>query len=130
MGADASVTVKVENLSALRRELRKAGDDLGDLKDANASVAQLVATAAASRAPRRTGTLAGTVRGNRAAGKATVNAGGARVPYAGPVHYGWPAHHIEPHPFVIDAAQATEAEWVPIYEQAIDQVVDRVGGTY
>ena len=130
MGADSSVTVRIDGLTGLRRKLREAGDDLADLKDANASVAQLVAAAAASRAPRSSGALAGSVRGNRAAGKATVNAGGARVPYAGPIHYGWPAHGIEPHPFVIDAAQGTEAQWLPIYQEAIDQAVDRVGGTY
>ena len=128
---DSSVRIDVDGLGRLRRDLRKLGDDLADLKDANAAVAGLVAAAAAARAPHRSGRLAASVRGNRAAGKATVAAGGARLRYAGPIHYGWPAHHIEPHPFVTDAAQATEGTWLPLYEQAIDHQVDRIrGNTY
>lgn len=104
------------------------GDDLSDLKDANAAVAQLVAAEASRRAPHRSGRLAANVRGNRAAGRATVAAGGARLRYAGPIHYGWPAHHIEPQPFITTAAQATESSWLPVYEQAIGAVVDTVNG--
>jgi hypothetical protein len=124
------VTVRAEGLRRLRADLKQLGDDLGDLKDANARAAQLVATAAAARAPRRTGRLAGSVRGNRAAGRATVVAGRASVPYAGPIHYGWPAHGIEPHPFVIDAAQATEAEWLGLYLEDIDQQLDKLHRSY
>lgn len=124
------VTVRVDGLGKLRRELRRMGDDLADLKAANAAAAATVAAAAASRAPRRSGRLAASVRGNRAAGRATVAAGGAAVPYAGPIHYGWPARGIPGRPFVTDAAQATEPTWLPAYEAAIAGVVDTVGGTY
>lgn len=129
MAADTSVRVEVDGLRQLGRDLRRLGDDLGDLKDANASVSQLVAADASRRAPHgKSGKLGGSVRGNRAAGRATVLAGGARVPYAGPVHYGWPAHHITGQPFVADAAQATEGEWLPLYQHEIDQAVAKVAG--
>lgn len=120
--------VRVEGLRELRRELRQAGDDLSDLKDANAKVARLVADKAAALAPRRSGALAASVRGNRAAGKAQVAAGGARVPYAGPIHWGWPARGIEARPFVSDAAQQTEAQWLDIYTHDVQRVLDRVRG--
>jgi len=123
------VRVEVDGLRKLRRDLRALGDDLGDLKDANASTAQVVATEAARRAPTgRTGRLAGSGRGNRAAGRATVSFGGAKVPYAGPIHYGWPARGIEPQPFVTDAAVATEPIWLPAYLAAVDQAVEHVAG--
>lgn len=124
------VRVEVDGLRALRARLRRMGDDLADLKAANAAAAGLVAAAAAARAPRRSGRLAGSLRGNRALGRATISAGGARLPYAGPIHYGWPAHGIAAQPFISDAATATESQWLPLYAAAVDQAVDKVAGTY
>lgn len=124
--AAVNAGVRVEGLRELRRGLRQLGEDTADLKEANAAAAAIVASAAAARAPRRTGRLAATVKGNRAVGRATVRGGGARVPYAGPVHWGWPARHIDGQPFVVDAAQATEPVWLPAYQQALDRAVDRV----
>jgi hypothetical protein len=122
------MTVQVQGLRRLSSTLKKAGDDLADLKDANAAAALLVASAAASRAPRRTGTLAASGRGNRAAGKAVVLFGGARAVYAPVVHYGWPRRGIRPQPFATDAARATEPQWLPIYEAAIVAVVAGIEG--
>lgn len=122
--------VQIDGLGKLRRALREAGDDLADLKDANAAAAALVAGAAAARAPRRSGRLAGSIRGNRAAGRASILAGGAAVPYAGPIHWGWPARGIEAQPFATEAAAATEAAWLSIYEHDLQRVLDTVNGTY
>lgn len=122
--------VTVDGLPQLRRALRQLVGDADDLKEANTAAAAIVAAAASSRAPRRSGRLAGSVRGNRAVGRATVSAGGSSVLYAGPIHWGWPAHHIEPQPFVVDAAQVTEPVWLPAYERDLAKAVDRVGGTY
>lgn len=124
----APATVRVEGLSALRRQLKTMVGDVSDLKAANAAVAAYVAAEAAARAPRRTGRLAGSVRGNRAVGRAQVRGGGARVPYAGPIHWGWPARGIEAQPFISTAAQDTESTWLPLYEQQIALAVDKVRG--
>jgi hypothetical protein len=129
-GGRGASTIKVDGLRRLRADLRKMGEDTQDLKDANAAVAALVASAAAVRAPRgKTGRLAGSGRGNRAVGKATVTFGGAAVPYAGPIHWGWPARGIEPHTFIPDAAQATEAVWLPIYLADLEQALAPLQGT-
>lgn len=125
-----TAVVKIEGLGRLRAALRRAGLELADLKEANAAAAALVATAASARAPRRTGRLAASIRGNRAVSRATILAGGAAVPYAAPIHWGWPARHIEANPFISEAAQATESAWVPAYEAEILRVVDSVGGRY
>lgn len=122
--------MRVEGLGKLRRALRQLERDAGELREAHATVAQLVAAAAAARAPQRTGRLAASVRGNRAASRATVSAGGARLPYAGPIHWGWPARGIAGRPFIPEAAQATEPTWLPAYERELAAAVDRVGGTY
>jgi hypothetical protein len=119
----------VDGLRRLRRDLKAAGETTQDLKEANAAVAALVAVAAAGRAPQRTGRLAGSGRGNRAVGRATVTFGGAAVPYAGPVHWGWPAHGIEPHTFIPDAAQATEPVWLELYLQGLNRALEPIAGT-
>ncbi|GAB3251369.1 hypothetical protein GCM10027425_09260 [Alteromonas gracilis] len=130
MTSSRATGVRIDGLKKLRRDLRRLGSDLSDFKDANAAAASLVASEAAKRAPRRPGSgrLARSGRGNRAAGRASVLFGGAAVPYAGPIHWGWTARGIEPQPFVAAAAQDTEARWLPLYTDAIDAAVDKVAG--
>lgn len=120
--------VEVDGLAALRRQLRALGDDLTDLKAANAAVGAFVANRAAPRAPRRTGRLAASTRAGRAAGAATVSAGGAAVPYAGPIHWGWARRNIAPHPWIADTAKDTQSQWLPIYEQELQKLADKVRG--
>lgn len=122
----AAPVVQVEGLAALRAQLRAMTGDLSDLKAANAQVAQLVATRAAQLAPKRTGRLAASVRGNKAVGRAQVRGGGARVPYAGPIHWGWPARSITANTFVSDAAEQLEPIWLALYSTDIQRVIDRV----
>jgi hypothetical protein len=98
------------------------------MKDANAAVSAMVAEAAANRAPRRSGRLAGSVRGNRAVGRAQVLAGKAAVPYAGPIHWGWNAHNIEPQPFMSIAATDLEPAWVALYTSEVNKIIDTVKG--
>jgi hypothetical protein len=120
--------VRVVGAARLRSTLRKAGADLGDLKDANQKVGQLVAQESTPIAPRRSGRLAGSVRSARQVGRARVLAGGAAVPYAGVIHWGWPARNIAPQPWISTTAVATEATWLPIYEKDIQDVCDSVKG--
>jgi hypothetical protein len=121
-------TARIEGVRQIRATLKRAGSDLDDLKVANASAAATVAAAAVAAAPRRTGALASSVRGNRAVGKAVVMAGRAAVPYGGPIHWGWPARNIAANPFVSTAAQATEAVWTAAYAADVQRALDRVRG--
>lgn len=122
------VVADVDGAAALRRSLARAGAAAEDLKAANATAAQVVAAAAAERAPRRSGALTATVRGNRAKGSAVVRAGGAKVPYAAPIHWGWPSRGIAPNTFVTDAAIATEPVWLPAYIADLQAILDKVKG--
>lgn len=120
--------VEVEGLDRLIRTLRKAQIDVSELKEAHAAVARMVADAASARAPRRSGKLAGSVRGAKQLKRARVMAGRAAVPYAGPIHWGWPARGIVAQPFVADAAQETEARWVAKYRADVQAALDDVKG--
>lgn len=125
-----ATSVSVDGLRKLQRALRATGDGLADLKDANAKASGVVVDEAERHAPRRTGRLAASGRAARAAGRASVLFGGARVPYAAPIHYGWPGHHIEAQPFVLEAAEATRDTWLAAYEADLQRLVDRAGGTF
>jgi hypothetical protein len=121
--------VKVRGLSRLTRTMKAAEADLSELNTVHAKVAALVAASAASRAPRRSGRLAASVRGSKARRRASVTAGYAKsVPYAGPIHWGWPARNIEPQPFIYDAAQSTETAWLGVYTAGLNDIIDRVQG--
>jgi hypothetical protein len=121
--------VHVVGARQLRSSLRTAGQSMDDLKDANAKVGALVAQESRPAAPRgRTGRLAASVRPTRAVARASVNAGSAAVPYAGPIHWGWPVRHIAAQPFIAVVAAATQPDWLPIYEQDLQTICDSVKG--
>lgn len=120
--------IQVLGAKELRATLKRAGDDLADLKGAHGAAAQVVTGSARAGAPKRSGRLAANVRGSGAATSATIRAGGASVPYAGPIHFGWPGHNIEPQPFITEAAQRTEPVWVGLYTAAVDKILGRVHG--
>lgn len=120
--------VQVRGAKQLRRTLKRAGVGLEDLKDAHAAAGSIVVAAGRTGAPRRSGRLASSVRASRAAASATVRAGGAQTPYAGVIHWGWPAHHITAQPWLSQAATATEPAWTAAYLEAVDRVLAGVKG--
>lgn len=120
--------VRIEGLDTLVRTLNRAGVDITELKDAHKRAGEIVATEAESRAPRVSGKLAGSIRSARQAKRARVQAGRASVPYAGPIHWGWPRRNIEPNPFLSDAAQATESRWRDAYVHDVQAALDKVKG--
>lgn len=120
--------VRIEGLDELARTMKRAGVDVDELKDAHWRAAQIVAARAAQTAPRRSGKLAGSVRAARQVKRARVQAGRASVPYAAPIHWGWPTHNIDANPFMSKAAQATEPEWVAAYLDDVQKALDKVKG--
>lgn len=119
--------LRVDGARRLRSTLKAAGGDLDDLKAAHLDAAQVVV--AAVLAPRRTGRLAGTIRAGATRRAAVVRAGTARVPYAGPIHWGWGRRHIRSNPFLTSAAQRTEAVWVGKYSDQLDTILTTIRGT-
>ena len=117
--ADGFIGVEVEGARELRRIATKvAGPEAkATLKKGHKAAAELVAPTAQAKAPKRTGTLAANIRPLGSVTKAQVAVGGARVPYAGPIHGGWAARNIAPQPFLTDAVSE---EWPQIYESLDD----------
>jgi hypothetical protein len=120
--------IRVEGARQLRSSMRRAGLDLDELKATHDRVAQLVAGRGRSSAPVRTGKLAGTVRASGTKTAAVIRAGYARVPYANPIHWGWPRRGIPANPWLSEAAQASEPAWIGIYTAEVDRILDRIEG--
>lgn len=100
----AGYTVTIKGVNEVIRSLKQYQGAVDDLKDANAAIGQKVSVTARATAPYQTGKLSGTIRPNRAMKKVQIKAGGAAVPYAGVIEYGWPARSIEAQPFLRRAA--------------------------
>jgi HK97 gp10 family phage protein len=122
------MTIRVEGLAALGRDLKRLGVDLEDLKTAMAKLADMGAQAAIGHAPKRSGALAGSIRGNRAKSKAVVTAGKGRTSeYAGIINYGSP--RIAAQPFMQQASADVSAKVVPTLTADIDRLIREKGLT-
>ena len=75
-----------------------------------------------ARAPRRSGALAGSVKARATAQRAQIIVGtNVRVPYAGPINFGWPLRHIAPQEFIYSGIAAGEKAMLDIYVTEIDK---------
>lgn len=116
-------TVHIEGLAKLHRELGQFAAELPkELKQISKSAADLVADTSRDNAPVRKGTLQRAVKS-----AATVQGAEVRVKliYANPIHFGWPAHNIEPQPFVYDAVDERADEAYALFDQGLTDLLAR-----
>jgi hypothetical protein len=128
--------VQVQGARELRASLLNAGVMVGDLKDANRRVGQVVADRAEQLAPKRSGRLAGSGRPGAAKTQAVVRFGGSGVPYAAALQWGvgpragqTGPHNIRPTLFATNAADQTRETWLDVYMSAVNEALDQVKGT-
>ena len=126
MARDAGI--RVEGAARLRRTLKAAGRDLTDLKAAHAKAAKIAQVAAAAQTPVVSGTLKASLRSSGTSTAGIIRAGGAKVPYAAPIHWGWPSRGIAAQPFISTGAQASEPVWIRVFETDLDRILDQVKG--
>ena len=120
---------RVEGLSQVVRALQTLGVEVEDLKDAFGEISREGAQLASQYAPRRSGRLAGDVRGNRAKSKAVITAGRSSVPYAAPINYGWAKRNIAASGFMQKADQALQPYALRRLEENINRNIQREGLT-
>lgn len=124
----SDIGIQIQGLSDLTRTMKRAGVDITELKDAHTRAASIVADRAAALAPKRSGNLAGSIRPAKQVGRARIMAGTKAVPYAGPIHWGWPSRNIKANEFLSRAAQETEPEWTKAYFEDVQKALDKVKG--
>jgi hypothetical protein len=133
------MVVRIEGAKELRRQLRQLEDALdaqaakGDLKEMNLDAARLVRSEALRLVPVRSGLLKSTIREAATQRNARVRAGFKRVPYAGPVHFGWPTRPnpglgwrggpIKPNPFLYDALDRRRGEVFRAYAENMTRII-------
>lgn len=115
--------------------LRRYGDEAKrDIKDVNKDAAKLVEKRAKRLVPVQSGALQQSIRSSGQLGKGVVRAGNARVPYANPIHWGWPRPNrkwskgrvgggpISKTPFLTDALDDERREIVKLYQRELDRL--------
>jgi hypothetical protein len=107
------------------RTLRDFGRELDSLTDAHAAAGAVVADAAAQRARRRTGALAGSFAATVADHGVQV---GSPLPYAGVQEFGWPRRHITPSRALTSALDASTGRVDQIYTAAVTAAASHVRG--
>ena len=126
----SNAAVTVTGARELRKSMKKAELSLKDMTAIHKHIATVVATEAKRRAPVRTGALRKSVRPAATQTAAIVRVGSnKRVPYAMPIHWGWPSRNVKKNPFVSHAAQATEPIWTKYYLQEVDKILSKIEGT-
>jgi HK97 gp10 family phage protein len=126
LGKDQAGAQQIDGLKELQRDLKKLGDDAkNDMKPAHMKAAELVVMGAKRYVPYRTGRLLESLRPFARQKAGVVRAGSASVPYAGPIHFGWPARRIKPQPFIYDALDQRRAEVVNIYAERMGELINK-----
>jgi hypothetical protein len=119
----ARPAIRVDGARQLRRDLKRAGQDVTDLKDTHQKVAEIVRDAA--DVPVRTGRLRSSLKPKGTVASATVRST-VRVPWGNPIHWGWAARGIKPNPFLLDAADARRSEIEDAYLQGVDKALGKI----
>ncbi len=124
--------VQVSGAKELRKALRTLPKEYRrELATIHKKAVKPVVDTAKTLAPRQSGRLAGSIRalGSQTMGRAAV--GKKSVPYAGVIHYGWPARNITAQPFLEEALSRRQKDvltiWVKNQETLIDKVLRAAG---
>lgn len=120
--------VKIEGLRETQKALRDMSDELRfEMKETHRKAAEIVVQGSKRYVPFRTGKLAASIRAAATMTSGKVRVGSAAVPYAGPIHFGWPARRISPQPFIYDALDERRDEVIELYQQRINGAIVKHG---
>ena len=117
--------VEVEGAKELRRAFDRMEDRAGDLRELHKDAASIVEREAESIVPVLTGRLRDSIRTTAGKTSAAVLAGKRLIPYAGPIHFGWREHNIEPQPFLYDALDDRRDDIIARYADGVGDMVRR-----
>lgn len=118
--------LKIEGLREVNKALRDLSEDTKNaMKETHLAAANMVLPAAIQLAPFRTGRLSASLVATATRTGGRITSRGA--PYAGPIHFGWPARRIKPQPFVYEALDPRRDEVVDIYVKRLNELIVRYG---
>lgn len=127
----ANSAIRLDGVRATSEWLGLMGAPDKALKAANNEAAKIVAQSAKANAvfKKSTGRLVRSIRPMSTITTAIVRAGGASVPYAGPIHWGWyyDKHwfiykNIEPNPFLAKALGYNRDKILETYKEQVEKL--------
>lgn len=119
------ISISVEGEAQVKAALNKVEKDLIDRSELNKDLSDELSKKASAMAPRLTGALASSVKGNPTNEKAQILAGNNVVPYAGVQEYGWPAKNIQAQPYLRPAVFDNMGYIVEKYNKYIESIVKK-----
>jgi hypothetical protein len=119
---------EIEGLREVQKALNKFSDATRkEMKSTHLQAAEIVVGASKRFVPIKTGALAQSIRPAAVMSGGRVKVGSASVPYAGPIHFGWPARRIKPQAFVYDALDTRRGEVSRLYEKRMAILMFKYG---
>ena len=123
-----SDSIRVRGLNEAVRALKVIGVPAKEISQAGFEAGQVVADEARTLVPVKTGKLKNSIRVAKQQRAIVVRAGGARVPYANPIHWGWFRRGIMPNPFFSKALKLNIEEIYSRYFDNMNQLIQKYGG--
>jgi hypothetical protein len=121
-------SIRVSGLNRTIRALKDIGVPASEIAAAGKDAAELVAGEARTLVPVQTGKLKGSIRTATQQRKAIVRAGGARVPYANPIHWGWFKRGIKPNQFFSRSITPQIDKIYKSYFDSLQRLLDKYKG--
>jgi hypothetical protein len=126
-------SIKVENLKQIIKGLQMVGTPTTEISAAAQEAGQIVASEARNLVPVRSGKLRATIKSKKQARRVLVSAGNnGKVPYAGPIHFGWfydknnfVQKNIMPNPFFSKALGIKREEVYRTYFENINKLANK-----
>jgi hypothetical protein len=121
-------SIRVRGLNEAVRALKLVGVPAKEISQAGADAGEIVANEARTLVPVRSGALKGSIRVAKLQRRIVVRAGGAKVPYANPIHWGWFRRGILPNPFFSKALKLNIEEIYTKYFDNLQNLLNKYGG--
>ncbi len=119
-------TQQIQGLREVQKALNKfSGATKSQMQPTHLRAAEAVALQSRKFVPIDSGNLLTSIKpiGLKSGGR--VRVGSASVPYAGPIHFGWPARRIKPQPFIYEALDTRRDVVLRIYDLKITELVKK-----
>lgn len=121
----ADAGIKVVGLNEAIRTLKLLGTPGAEIAKAGQESADLIANEARTLVPVKSGKLKGSIRTAKLQRRVVVRAGGTRVPYANPIHWGWFRRGIMPNPFFSKALKENIDEVYKRYFKNLEALFEK-----
>jgi hypothetical protein len=116
--------LEIEGLKEVQRDLYKLGKASRDeMKETHRKAGEIVIDGARRFVPVVSGNLLNSLKSVPTQRQGRVRIGSASVPYAGAIHFGWPARRIKPQPFIYDSLDGRRTEVAKIYAERIGELI-------